>query len=371
MERWVLRSGTLLLCWLVLAALPACTSKKIVAPAWIDNPRSHPVYPAERYIVGSGRSVLGLADAEQAARAEIARQIDSAIEATTRREVAIVQQGDRFSVGGISEQKILERARFEHAELIEVPVDGTYVEGGTYFALACLDRLKADQLYAREQNRVEGRLRSMHERSMAALEEGRPRELIRLSRQLRGDYDEWAGLRSMRSAITRGIRGDTAPVDRWASDVHSALAAVSDRTIWIVRVEPEDESVPESSLRSLERVLEDEVTRLGVGVQLADGAACEQPTGDRDLAFGLRASLAVDDRSSNRGQALALQVRIVATECFGDQAEFFAVTLDRDAFVGEHPTDAVRAVEQANARLIDASRGIAREIRGAVSSTMP
>ena len=370
MSKSVARVGLLGLAIAVSLASVGCP-KKIVVPDWTYQPRDHPTYPVSRYIVGSGRSEISPFEAEQAARGEVARQIRSDIEMTARREVEVVRQGERYRVGGISEQKILERAEFEHAEMIRVPADGAFYDDGVFWAFACLDRLEADRLFATEQGQVEDRLRNMHQRAMEAFREGRPGQFVKVGPTLLNDYDTWDALRSKRRAIAGGSGGDTGQVDGWVAEVHAAQGELVDRMVWVVHVQAASDDAPASSIETLEQVLVDVLTNLGLSVVVAPGEACSESTGDRDLAFAVTADLDVQHKPGALEPRAALLVTLRGSECFGSGGEIFAVTLDREAFVGTHPTHMVSAIESANVKIIEATRDISREIRGAIRAAGP
>ena len=370
MMKLVARVGLLGLAVALSLASVGCR-KRIVVPEWTYQPRNHPTYPESRYIVGSGRSEISPFEAEQAARGEVARQIRSDIEMTARREVEVVREGDRYSVGGISEQKVLERAEFEHAEMIRVPADGAFYDDGVFWAFAYLDRLEADRFFATEQGQVEDRLRNLHQRAMDALREGQPGQFVKVGPVLLNDYDTWDALRSKRRAIAGGSGGDTGQVDRWAAEVHAAQGELVDRMVWVVHVQAASDEVAASSIETLEQVLVDVITNLGLTVVVAPDEACSAPTGDRDLAFAVTADLDVQPRTSGLGPAAALLVTLKGSECFDNGGEIFAVTLDREAFVGEHATRMESAIDIANGEVVAATRDISREIRGAIRAAGP
>jgi hypothetical protein len=114
--------------------------------AWHFDPTTnpHPECDPAGHIMAAARSTEGVEDAEAQARASVARQISSSIESEVDRVVTAVVTGDESQMNRSLKKSVVESSRFSHNELIVAkPPHAFDPERGEYFALVCLNRLKA------------------------------------------------------------------------------------------------------------------------------------------------------------------------------------------------------------------------------------
>ena len=377
--------------WLVLAAVTlvavAGCPKKVQLPGYFLNPGSNPDYPTSQFIVGVGRSSESASLAEQAGRAEVSRQVASEILVQVRREVQVVDEGDRPRVQRFVEQAIRERTEFEHGELIRTDPNATFYDGDHFWAFVALDRSEADRALATEQEGVEDDLRDLRQRAVSAARNGAPGTYVQPARSFLRQYDRWDALRCQRRAITGGDGGDTDLVDGWASEVVRVGGELQDRIGWVIHVRPDNSDVPEESVAAVEESLGEALSELGLRTVLAPGDPCSENTGDRDLAYGLEALVDVEQGLGHIGYKAVIDVTVSGSECFGSGNDLFRTTLERRAMVGVHTSSKQRALELAQAELSarcgdldriqvdacrdDSERVVGAQIAGPVAESCP
>ena len=325
--------------------------KRVALPDYFLNPGSHAEYPSSRYIVGIGKSAESASVAEQAGRAEVSRQVASEIVVQVRREVEVIDDGDRARVHKLSEQAIRERTSFEHGELIRTDPNATFYDGDAFWAFVALDRAEADSALAAKQEGVEDKLLDLHRRALAAARDDSPGTFAQPARKFLRKYDEWDALRFQRRAIAGGDGGDTDRVDGWASDIVSAGGDLQDRIVWVIGVEAGLDDVPETTLTAVAKALSAAVSDLGLKSVLAEGAPCSEDTGDRDLAYGLLATVDVEQGLGHIGYKAVLDITTAGSECFGSGNDLFRTTMERRLLVGVHTSSKPRALELAQGKL--------------------
>ena len=127
------------------AALLLCVSAcGTVRPDAVTKPS--PRYSHADYVVGIGTSSQGPAAAEADARARVAAQIASVLEATLTAE----SRSDNGQSSERAHQKITTTTRFEHSEWIRVAPGDVRCEDGECTALAVLERRAAVEVLERE-----------------------------------------------------------------------------------------------------------------------------------------------------------------------------------------------------------------------------
>ena len=96
-------------------------------------------FPEDRFLRGICYQAADPAAAKAEARADVARQIDAAVSSELRIESSSHASQDLEVILS----KVAETARFEHAELIDVPPESVACEGKACRAMAVLDRTRA------------------------------------------------------------------------------------------------------------------------------------------------------------------------------------------------------------------------------------
>ena len=115
-------------------------------PAYYFNPAGnpHPDCPPGANVVAAGSSDEKAAEAANAARAGVVKQIRSTIQVEVKRVMEVVSDGSDASVSRSLSQATREEATFDHGELVRL-VEGPTLHQGSYYALACLNRAEAHQ----------------------------------------------------------------------------------------------------------------------------------------------------------------------------------------------------------------------------------
>lgn len=344
------------LAWAAVAALlPALCAgcpKNVQLPDYYLDPGSHPDYPSNLYIVGVGRSDESLAAAEQAGRAEVSRQVASEILVQVRREVEVIDDGERPRVRKLTEQAISEKTNFERGELIRTDPGSSIYDGDHFWSFVFLDRRKADATLAAEQTGLESRLDDLKRRSVAAAREGDPVAFVHPAREFWLQYERWDALRFQRRALAGGEGGNTNAVENWGDEVMRAEGALQDRIVWVVRVQPAGGEVPGETIAALQHAFTEGLSQLGLKTVLSTKEPCSERTDDRDLAYGLEAAVGVEQGLGYIGYEAVLDVAVEGTQCFGSGNHLFRTTLDRRSLVGVHTSSKQRALELANDKLL-------------------
>jgi len=358
--------------WLAVVALatliaPTGCPKQTAMPSWLSG--VHEGYPSAGYVVGTGRSDESYAEAEAAARAEVARQITSEIEVLVEREAEVIKEGDRVRAHSFVAQVIRERSTFEHAELIRTPDDGRYADRDGFWAFACLSRRDADEALAIEQGQIEDQLGDLRERIVGAAADGDPARLSQVVASFREAHDQWDVLRFQRRAIAGGEGGATLLADGMATDVVAALGQLQDRIVWVVRVESASPSVPDAAVEAAEQVLVEALSSLGTTAMLAERAPCREPTGDRDLSYGLTAQVDVQQTLGQIGPKAVIDLTVEGEACHGSANALFTHTLP--GFIGVHSTRKDRALDIAVGKLRDGFDRIEADLAAPIGDVVP
>ncbi len=125
---------------LVVCALAGCGGEAPRPEPWKAR------HPASRFITADGFSDEGPDAAEAEARAGVARQIDSSIEATLTVRTGETDGRPSHDIESVTREK----ARFDRGELIKVVREATHCEGRRCQAFAALDRDEVEDLLGRE-----------------------------------------------------------------------------------------------------------------------------------------------------------------------------------------------------------------------------
>jgi len=114
--------------------------------AWHFDPTTnpHPECDPAAHIVAAARSTEGVEDAEAQARASVARQISSTIDSEVDRVVTALVASDSSQMNRSLKKSVVESSSFSHNELIVAkPPHAFDPARSEYFALVCLNRMKA------------------------------------------------------------------------------------------------------------------------------------------------------------------------------------------------------------------------------------
>jgi len=351
---------------LIALSVTGCPRKN-PAPSWLSG--THQGYPRTHYLVGSGHSADGYAEAEAAARAEVARQIASEIEVLVNREAEVVTEGDRVRAHSSVEQVISERSTFDHAELMQIPHDGRFADRDGFWAFACLTRSDADGVLAIEQQALEAELADLRGRIVGAVADGDPPRLARAIGPFREAHAAWSALRFQRRAIAGGSGGDADAVRAMASEVAAAHKDLMDRIVWLVRVEGASADVPAEAVAAAEHVLVEALSAMELTVQLTDRSPCSARPADRDLVYGLTARLDARQSLGQIGPQATIDLAVEAVVCQGDANALFTRSLP--GVVGVHATRSDRALEIAVDKLLAAEDGIRTDLAGPIGTAVP
>lgn len=202
---------------------------------WHFDPTTnpHPECDPASHLVAAGRSVEGVEDAEAQARAAVARQISSSIESEVERVVTAVGTGDDTQMGRSLKRSVAESSRFSHNELIVAkPPHGLDDERGEYFALVCLNRMKATSVIDGESREAIARLETALSSAEAAKQAGDMPMFTRAFRDARKEAPR--AFSSM--ALMHALRGAADPRASTLTASYASLIAEATRIRHAARV---------------------------------------------------------------------------------------------------------------------------------------
>ena len=130
---------------LALAATVSCKSAEPAPDRRSAAPAPAAKYPADRFIVAEGTGEKSFQEAEENARARVAAQIRSTLEAETKVVVSEINRGGKVTGSQEIVDVVLSKTTYERGQLIRTDPTLQRKEGGRYCAFAYLSLAEAYQ----------------------------------------------------------------------------------------------------------------------------------------------------------------------------------------------------------------------------------
>jgi hypothetical protein len=343
---------------LMLLTLPlACGGgEKTVHGTLLDIAALEQSYPPSLYIMGVGRSSGGPSQAEEMARADIARQIDSEIQGILKRKSA--QTGNRFYQSSL--QEISETFRFARAELTEDKRAHTVCAADRCAAVAVLEKAALAAELTRDLTPLGERFRLAA--TAAQQEHGDP---IAFTTRLRNAEKLFAALATTHAQLR--MLDPSAPTQRGGDEGEHEqtfldLLATHQEVLSTLRLTILRGSVtPSKAWGPVAGALAGALGECG-GVATT-GARCRS-----GLGLKVDASIPVGPGWVGPKCHLALSARLV--DCSrGEGRELSTIDLTKLKILGAHPTDADVCVDQVVQRTT--VKALKPELRQAMRNVLP
>lgn len=336
-----IQSSSLVLVGLLLIA--ACAGHEPLAPPSLSSvpyDRRVPLrYPEQEYLIGHGESFESLSEAETCARADVARQVTSSIEAESRLLVEETATDGLLASYRRFIEETVSTTSFSHAEEIRVDQSLSRCDRGRFSALAFLSKGKT-------------------------------------LRRLRGEYDDIAA--SFRPAVSRAL--DTSlSISAYAAALHEAerhYAGLSGIAVQIRGLENALDQEFEDDRKQFRELAASRVERLGSIRICVDVSGMENSTKKNGMSVALTRGLRLlglhgtvgscapnhhllrafprfDHQFGRLGHRCELRLPAELIDC-DSHAVIAALDLSDSLFIGHHLRDGNLACD-------DALRGVTPE----------
>jgi len=211
-----------------VSAAVVCYAAAEEAPDWLNG--SSMEFPREKYITGVGMAD-DLPSAEQRARAEISRVFSTALTVTTRVEESETSGAQGASkTSSFSQQvgELLNSTSQKVLEGVEIAENWQNRETRQYYALAILDRAKAEAMVSDKINILDGQINSWKKEFFAAAEKfPRVKAAVKLLSLFRAKDSLLADLRVLDTAAASNIKDESALVPALSKAVAELEVTVS------------------------------------------------------------------------------------------------------------------------------------------------
>ncbi len=339
------------------AAFAGCASAPPQKPlaAYFRSHEAAPQYPRQRFLSAAGESSVSGEEAEGRARAGVAQQISASIQ--VEQEQWARASGAQGSSNEASHylEKIQLRSDFSHAELVRIAERAQ--DGGTFYALAVIDRAEGEAALARDVAADEQRFAAAADRALAARLEQRAGEFNVAAAEAQGALPAVESSYVVRHALLRtASAAEQAHLAR-RNALISALAAARSRRVVDVRIEGAgNPTLLQRAVAAVQRL----------GLRVAEGKGCGLASGEGQDATELVLMPEVVCGDGSFGPRCDVSVRMHARGCAGGGEGEGRIAKATGAHVADRDRALLKAWEKVTDALVDIA--VRDALKGSISA---
>ena len=299
-------------------------------PAFVENPALHPLYGGQGYLKAVGMSTVSQAEAELAAKTNVAAQVRSSLKAvTTVRKQEIQQRGSEAILNEYG-TLITAETGFDRAEFIRIDPAAVWKEGSAFYAFAYLDRGALLAALEPEYKQEAAVFSALAQHADEAYESGDPRRFLENCQAARKSFSALEEKARVLFVARDGPYGPHEEQERVFMGLVERKVALKNGLQFLVSFRG-----PESQLgrERLQAIFQRFFERAGLNAVLCNSCPCE---GGLHFRFVVEAREVFKEGVLGPICTLALAARV--TICQGEQT-VVSLNMSSPALKGAHTSD--------------------------------